>query len=287
MQSSTQRVHAGAPVKPARRGLTPQLQSIDLTPFAVNEYSRCLVGEFIGTLFLTWTHAGLALSIANTTAETTLQDARVNIAAVGIGSGLSLAGLVYGLGPISGAHLNPSVSLAFLLRGDMKLLSFVAYVLAQIAGGFVGAGILDAVFINDNAHGNLGANHPAAGFTVLAAFWMEFMGAFFLQLAILSTATKGRDIGGHAALAAGLTIGAMITYIVPYGGGSFNPARSLGPGVIANNPEVRSAVWIYIASPFGASIFTGLGLRWLSPHKILDKAHLQQQHIPTEQLPPV
>jgi aquaporin Z len=150
----------------------------------------------------------------------------------------------------------------------MRLFSLVAYVLSQVAGGFAAAGILDAVFINDNAHGNLGANHPTAGFTIQAAFWMEFIGSLFLQAAIVSTATRGKEIGSRAALAAGLTIGAMITYLVPYGGGSFNPARSLGPGMLASDPNVRAETWIYVVAPLVAAVFSGLVLRWVSPKSI-------------------
>jgi MIP family channel proteins len=258
----SQRVHTAA----NRRTSDGNKASKKITWTDVNNYARRLFGEFVGTFILTWVHAGLALSLSNTAVTLESQpDQRVSIAADAFGSGLSLAGLVYGLGNISGAHFNPSISLVFVLRGDMNPLSWFPYVAAQVAGGFAAAGILDAVFINDDAHGNLGANHPSGGFTILAAFWMEFIGSAFLQLAIVGTAARGKNIGGHAALAAGLTIGSLIAYLAPYGGGGLNPARSIGPGVLASNPDVRGSTWIYVVAPLGASLFSGLILKWLAP----------------------
>jgi len=257
-----QRVHAAVN---RHSGSTPQY--IGWTE--INDYARRLFSELFGTFLLTWIHAGLALSLANTAVTQASQpDQRVSIAADALGSGLGLAGLIYGLGHISGAHLNPGVSLAFLLRGDMNPWSWFPYVSAQVAGGFIAAGILDAVYINDAAHGNLGANQPAGGFTVLSAFWMEFIGSVFLQLAIVGTASRGKSVSdGHVALAGGLTIGALIAYLAPYGGGSFNPARSIGPGVLASDAVAHESTWIYVVSPLGAAVCSGLILRWLAPRK--------------------
>jgi len=250
-----------------------------------NNFSRCLMCEFLGTFILTWAHAGFALSLANTAVELSTQpDSQMTIAADAFGSGLTLAGLIYGLGHISGGHFNPGISLAFLLRGEMNPFRFFPYVITQVAGGFFAAGILDAVFINDDAHGNLGANHPAGGFTVLSAFWMEFIGSIVFQIAVLGTSSRGKNFGSHAALAAGLTIGAQIAYLAPYGGGSMNPARSIGPGVLASNPDVRGSTWIYVASPLGAALCTGIGLRWLTP-KSCCETESDLSHDPKLQVP--
>lgn len=235
-----------------------------------HNYLRRLVGEFIGTFILTWANAWMALSLSNTAVVFAPgSNNAVNIAADAIGSGLTLTGLVYALGDVSGAHLNPGVSLAFVFRGDMKPLSWFPYALAQFAGGFAAAGILAAVFINDAAHGYLGANQPLGGFTIHSAFWMELLGSALLQLAVVGTACRGKNIGNHAALAAGLTLGALIAILAPYGGGGLNPARSLGPGILANSSSVRGIVWVYVVSPLGAAIFSGLIVRWLAPSKDL------------------
>jgi len=257
----SQRVHSAANRLNTSHDITKPIDWKD-----VNQYVRRLVAELLGTFILTWAHAGLALSLANT--AVTLEsapDSRMTIAADGFTSGLVLTGLIYGLGHVSGAHLNPSISFVFLLLGDMNPMSFFPYVAAQIAGGFWAAGILDAVFINDAAHGNLGANQPSGGFTVASAFWMEFIGSVLFQLAVVGTATRGKRMGSHAALAGGLTIGAAIAYMAPYGGGSFNPARSIGPGVLASDEDAHNSTWIYVASPMGAALCTGLLLRWMTP----------------------
>ena len=166
------------------------------TRSSVNNYLRRLFGEFIGTFLLTITNALAALGLSDTLVNQANPNARINIASDAITSGMALAGLVYALGHISGAHFNPSISLAFVLRGTMSPISYFPYAFAQIGGGFFAAGILDAVFINDAAHGYLGANYPAAGFTIQSAFWMEFIGSIFLQLAVLGTASRGANIGG-------------------------------------------------------------------------------------------
>jgi len=269
-----QRVYTGNPVdqRPVKQQL--QREETKYNSKAIKNYARRLASEFLGTLILTWSHAGVALSLANTAVELEGRpDQHMNIAADAFASGLTLTGLIYALEHISGAHLNPGVSLAFVFHGDMNPKSLLPYITAQIAGGIAAAGILDAVFINDDFHGNLGANRPLGGFTVLSAFWMEFIGSIFLQLAILGTASR-KNMKEHSALAAGLTIGAMIAYLAPYGGGSMNPARSIGPGILASNPNVRGATWIYVASPFAASFFTGFGLKWLAP---VDKKESQEE----------
>jgi MIP family channel proteins len=254
-----------------RRGESSS-KKIDLSLSSINNFARRLAGEAIGTFFLTWMHAGLALSIANTEKMLTTSpqtaakgDSRTNPAAAGLGAGFSLAGLVYALGHISGAHFNPGVSLAFVCRGDMNPLLWFPYVAMQLAGAIGAGAVLLAVFNSGPEYGSLGANHPTDGFNVVAAFWMEFIATVFLHLAIIGTATRGTNIGGHAALASGLTIGSLVAFLTPYGGGSMNPARSIGPAIFAADPGVRQYLWIYVTAPLASGIITGTLLRWLAP----------------------
>jgi glycerol uptake facilitator-like aquaporin len=215
--------------------------------------ARKCVSELCGTFAVTFFHAGIAASTANTAVMNSLPTQQTNITAVGLVSGLSLAGIVYAFGHIS-AHVNPAVSLAVTLRGDMYPLMLIPYFISQVAGAFLAAGILAAVFINDSAHGNLGANAPTGGFSVGTGFLMEFFGSAFLIFGILGTATRGKGFDGHSAIAAGFAVGAGIGFLAPYGGGSFNPARSLAPGMLATEPGVRGVTWVYVVSPLAAAV---------------------------------
>lgn len=73
------------------------------------------------------------------------------------------------------------------------------------------------------------------------------------------------DLFRHAAIAAGFTLAAMIAMLAPFGGGSLNPARSLGPGMLASNPDIRGVTWIYVVAPLSAAVVLGIFLRWLVP----------------------
>lgn len=226
---------------------------------------KALFSEFAGTFFVTLTNASAALALTETLSSQPNPNARMSIASAAVASGLTLTSLVYSLGPISGAHFNPSISLAFVLRGDVAYSWFFPYAIAQFSGGILASVLLAAIFPDDATHGYLGANHPIGAFNTETAFWMEFIGSIFLQLVVLGTASQGANIGSDSALAAGLSLAAMVAMLLPYGGGSLNPARSLGPSIIDTSPEIIRTMWIYIAAPFGAAVCIGIVLRWLKP----------------------
>lgn len=227
---------------------------------------RRLVAEWIGTFFLTLWHAGLALSVRNTFRDVLdVPNDRTTVAANGMGSGLSLLALIYSLGHVSGAHFNPAVSLLFVMKGDFSPLLMLAYWVMQVSAGFAAAGILDAVFSSSRDHGSLGANYPKGGFSVNMAFWMEFLAAIFHQLIILGTATRGSLVGAVSAVGVGSVVASIVLFLSPYGGGSVNPARSIGPGVLTSNTYARDHTWIYVVAPLASAVLVGPFMRWLSP----------------------
>lgn len=225
---------------------------------------RRLAAEFLGTFVLVFIHAGLALSVSNTASEEQPGN-RTTLIAVGVGDGASLTGLIYALGHISGAHFNPAVSLAFVLKGAFSLSGLLLYWATQIGAAFAAAGVLDAFFTGDKQHGSLGANYPRGGFGISAAFWLEYIVSLILYMVILGTASRGKVVGPHAALAVGATIGFVVLMGHPYGGSSMNPARSLAPGVLTSNADARDSVWIYVVAPLCAALTMGPLMRWLSP----------------------
>jgi len=156
--------------------------------------------------------------------------------------GLIIMVMVYAIGHLSGAHINPAVTLAFTLTRHFPGREAAAYVAAQLAGATAGALVLLAVWTDKPAH--LGATTPtvAAG----SAFLYELLLTAFLMFVIMAVATDTRAVGAAAAIAIGGTIGLDALFGGPVTGASMNPARSFGPAVVSGEWH---QFWIYIAGP--------------------------------------
>jgi len=187
--------------------------------------------EFIGTFFLVLT---IGFTVLNGTAMPALP------------IGASLMVMVYMGGHISGAHYNPAVSLALLLRGKLPSSQFVPYVVAQVAGGLVAAFIVNAVM------GKSVAIAPGDGVTPLSAVLVELLYTFALALVVLNSAatekTKGNSFYG---LAIGFTIVVAAFAGGPISGGAFNPA--VGIGLVVVNALLGGgtwgSLWLYLVGP--------------------------------------
>jgi MIP family channel proteins len=166
---------------------------------------------------------------------------------IAITFGLVIMAMVYATGHVSGAHLNPAVSVAFALTRHFPWSRAAAYVLAQCAGALAAAAILRAS-LGDVA--NVGATIPSGSDG--QAFLWEVVLTFFLMFVIMAVATDTRAVGEAAAIAIGGTVLLDAMFGGPVTGASMNPARSLGPAVVSD--EV-GALWIYILAPLtGAAI---------------------------------
>jgi aquaporin NIP len=162
--------------------------------------------------------------------------------------GLVIMAMVYATGHLSGAHLNPAVTLAFVLTRHFPRAEAVAYIAAQVAGALVAAGLLAAIWPSDPA--SLGATLPAVG--VGSAFVYEVVLTAFLMFVIMAVATDTRAVGAAAAIAIGGTVGLDALFGGPITGASMNPARSLGPALVSG--ELHD-LWLYlIAPPVGAAL---------------------------------
>src|SRR5207249_3612052 len=163
--------------------------------------------------------------------------------------GLIIMVMIYATGHLSGAHINPAVTIAFTLTRHFALRDAVAYVAAQFAGATTGALLLFAVWTDKPAH--LGATVPtvAAG----SAFVYELVLTAFLMFVIIAVATDTRAVGAAAAIAIGGTVGLDAIFGGPVTGASMNPARSFGPALAAG--EWRD-FWIYVVGPV---VGAGLG----------------------------
>jgi aquaporin Z len=208
---------------------------------------RRLLAEFVGTLLLTFVAAG-----GDTIEAATHQP--LGHAAKVVAPALMVMALIYAIGGLSGAHLNPAVTVAFALRGDFPPRRVAPYIAAQIAGAIVAALLLLAIFGNV---GHLGATLPHLGSGT--ALITEIVLTAALLLIILGTAAAGPRLVGHnSALAVGGTIALMGLIGSPVSGASMNPARSLGPALVGGN---MGSYWIYVVGPLcGALIALAVAL---------------------------
>jgi len=197
-----------------------------------------LTAELVATALLVCFGPGSAVISAYSGDTMTLE----GIAAA---NGIIIMVLIYAVGHISGAHFNPAVTIAFALFRHFQPREVAPYIAAQCAGAIVGAAILWALF--GDAIDN-GVTMPSGGDA--QGLGMEVLLTFLLMFVIMAVATDVRAVGAHAALAIGVTVGLDVLVGGPITGGSMNPARSLGPAVVAGE---LNDLWIYlIAPPIGA-----------------------------------
>jgi aquaporin Z len=157
------------------------------------------------------------------------------------------------MGRVSGAHLNPAVSIAFWMRGDFPGRRVPAYVFVQLAGATLAALLLRGVI---DVSARFGSTYPASGYSASRAFLMEALLTLGLVSVILGTASGAQNIGIIAAIGVGAYIALAGLWAGPPSGASMNPARSLGPDLVAGHWQ---AWWAYLAGPLaGAVIAVGI-----------------------------
>jgi MIP family channel proteins len=200
---------------------------------------RAAVAELVGTFALVFAGAGAIMVDAKTHA--------LGHVGVAITFGLVIMAMIYAVGHVSGAHFNPAVTFAFALTRHFPWRSAVVYWLAQAAGAIAAAAVLRGSLGNV---ADVGATLPSG--SQGQAFLWEAVLTLFLMFVILAVATDTRAVGEAAAIAVGGTVGLDAMFGGPVTGASMNPARSLGPALVAGNLH---ALWLYVLAPLvGASI---------------------------------
>jgi len=198
-----------------------------------------LVAEAVGTFALVFAGCGAIMVDAKT--------GQLGHLGVAFSFGLVIMVMIYALGHISGAHFNPAVTFAFALTRHFPWPRVVLYWGAQLAGAVVAALILRGS-LGDIAH--VGATTPSG--SAGQSFLWELILTFFLMLVIMAVATDTLAVGEAAAIAIGGTVGLDAIFGGPISGASMNPARSLGPALVATDLD---ALWIYLTAPFlGAAL---------------------------------
>lgn len=210
--------------------------------------------EFLGTLLLVFFGVGSAVA------------GRVEggVVVVALAFGLILLALVYTIGPISGCHVNPAVTLAMLLRGRTHLEEALAYWLAQFAGAIVGAFLLWVLvhggYVLDQT-GALGTNGYGAHINLGGTVLLETVMTFLLVLVVL-VVTSRTENAGFAGLTIGIALAACHLLGVPLDGTSVNPARSLGPAVFAGGTALTQ-LWVFILFPLLGGLIAAIAFPFL------------------------
>lgn len=155
--------------------------------------------------------------------------------------GLVVVAMIYTFGDVSGAHLNPAVTLAFAAARRFPWRNVPGYVGAQIAGGFAASGLLKVLFTESRT---LGATLPSG--TADQSFMLEVVLTAILMMTIFSVSTGAKEKGGTAGIAIGAVIALEAMFAGPISGASMNPARSLAPAVASGHVE---HLWVYLSAP--------------------------------------
>jgi aquaporin Z len=209
------------------------------------------VAEFIGTFALVLVGCGAAVIGGMGSGATA-----IDVFGIGAAFGLTIVAMAYGIGQVSGCHINPAVSFGVLAAGRMTVEDFITYVIAQVLGAIAGALVLYLILSGKASGwgGSLGQNGWGPGYlgeySAMSAFIYEVVGTFLFLVCILGVTQKGAPVG-LAGLAIGLTLVALHLFGVNITGTSVNPARSLGPAIVgfASNPHALSQVWLFIVAP--------------------------------------
>lgn len=193
------------------------------------------LSEFIGTFALVFCGTG-AITINEVTHGT------VTHIGIAITFGLIVMAMIYSLGDVSGAHMNPAVSFAFWTRQELPLSEFLKFAVSQIAGAFAASGILKVLFPESL---KLGSTLPAG--SDMQSFVLEIILTFFLMFVIAQVSTGAKEVGIMAGIAIGSVVLLEAMFAGPITGASMNPARSLAPAIVSGNEQ---SLWIYLTAPF-------------------------------------
>jgi aquaporin Z len=224
------------------------------------------LAEFIGTFALVFFGCGAAVIGGMGSGATA-----IDLLGISTAFGLAIVAMAYGIGPISGCHVNPAVSFGVYVAGAMSLEDMIRYWIAQILGAIVGAAVL-YVILSGKAQGwNGGLGQDGwgegylGGYNTLSAFVFEVVATFLFLICILGVTQRGTPthLVGFAGVAIGLTLIAIHIVGINITGVSVNPARSIGPALVGwgSNPKAVVQLWLFIIAPMIGGGVAGLLFR--------------------------
>ena len=216
------------------------------------------LAELVGTFILVLFGCGTAVVAGD----------KVGILGIAFAFGLALIGAAYGIGPISGCHINPAVSLGVFVAGRMSARDMLGYWIGQFLGGVLGAGVLYAIVSGVDGGYNIDANGLGqngwgvgyqGGYNVTSAILFELVATMIFVIVILGSTQKSAP-AGFAGLAIGITLVAIHIFGIHVTGVSVNPARSLGPALFVGGKAVEQ-VWLFLIIPCLGGAVAGLLFR--------------------------
>lgn len=226
------------------------------------------IAEFIGTFALVVLGCGTAMLVGCDAAS------GCGYLLTAFAFGLTIVGMAYCIGNISGCHINPAVSLGVLMSGGMSFSEFIGYVVAQCLGAFTGSGVLALIFGLGNVKdmtGGYGTNGLAGvGDSAVAGLIVEFLLTFFFVLTIFGVTSKKANHGSFGGVVIGFTL--TLVHILGIGltGTSVNPARSFGPALVAafdGNTVPMSCLWVFIVGPLAGAALAAYTYKFLESAK--------------------
>jgi len=219
--------------------------------------SRRCAAEFIGTFWLVFGGCGSAVLAAG------FPHLGIGFAGVAFAFGLTVLTMVYAIGPISGAHLNPAVSVGLFVARRFPSRHLLPYILAQVVGAIAAAGILYVIAsgapgfsLSGGFASNGYAEHSPGGYSLLAALVCELVMTFMFLMIILG-ATDKRAPAGFAGLAIGLALTLIHLISIPVTNTSVNPARSTGPAVFVGGWALQQ-LWLFWLAPIVGAVLAGI-----------------------------
>ena len=218
------------------------------------------IAEAVGTFALVFIGCGAAVIGGMGTGATA-----IDLLGISAAFGLAIVAMAYGIGPVSGCHINPAVSLGVFMAGRMSLSDMIGYWVAQVAGALLGAIVL-SIILSGKAQGwtgGLGQNGWGEGYlgnySMVSAFIFEAVATFLFLVCILGVTQKGSP-SQFAGLAIGGALAAIHIVGINVTGVSVNPARSIGPALVgmASNGKAVAQLWLFIAAPLLGAAVAGL-----------------------------
>ena len=213
------------------------------------------LAEIFGTMILMLFGVGAAVFAGNA----------IGLVGISLAFGISIIAAAYSIGHISGAHLNPAVSISMFFANKMKLKETVCYVISQILGALLGALIVFVVATTaiqggyNVSESGLGAN-SFTNETMVGAFIFETIATLVFTAVILGATSKNNKNGAYAGLVIGFTLTAIHLIGIPLTGVSVNPARSIGSAVFTGVDAIKQ-LWLFIAAPILGGIISGVTYR--------------------------
>ena len=227
--------------------------------------TRKLAAEFIGTAWLVLGGCGAAVLAAAFPAL------GIGFVGVSLAFGLTVLTMAFAIGHVSGCHLNPAVSVGLWAGGRFPATDLPGYIIAQVAGGVAGAGILYLIASGHagfDVHAGFASNgygeHSPGGYSLVAALVCEMVMTFAFLFVILGS-THGRAPAGFAPIAIGLCLTLIHLISIPVTNTSVNPARSTAPALFAGGWAIDQ-LWLFWVAPIAGALIAGFVYRWLSPN---------------------